>query len=167
MHVQRNQDLIDYASTNTDFIFSTDTIIAPGIVTPLNTFGKRVDISALGSNLTDALNACFNGLFGPAMNGQPVTIQLSYGFELVAPSGPDDEGLITYLPIGLYPNQTLSATTANDLNNVIVEWKRDNNPAEKGGAWVFSLKQYSQLTDYPQTLLNIEHLVYRIPPKQG
>ncbi len=162
MHVQRNQDLIDYAGTNTDFVFSTDTIIAPGIVTPLNTFGKRVDISSLGNNLTDALNACLNALFGPAMSGQKVTIELAYGFELVAPSGPNDEGLVTYLPIGLYPNQTLSATTASDLNTVIAGWKRDNNPAEKGGEWTFSLKQYSQLTDYPHTLLNIEHLVYHI-----
>lgn len=166
MHVQRNENLLDQISTNPDFIFSTDTVVAPSIVTPLNNFGKRVDITALGSTLTDALNACFNALFGPAMNGQKITVELSYGFELVAPSGPSDQGLVTYLPIGLYPNQTLSATTASDLNDVIVAWKGDNNPVEKGGEWVFSFKQYSQLTDYPHTLLNIAHLVYRITPKK-
>jgi hypothetical protein len=86
---------------------------------------------------------------------------LSYGFELVPPSD-SDPGLTTYLPIGLYPNQTLSATTASEINAMITEWKNINNPVSTGGEWVFSLKQYSQLTDNTQMLLNIEHLVYRL-----
>lgn len=163
IHVQRNENLLDDVGTNPEFIFSTDTVVAPSIVTPLNTYGKRVDITGLGNNLTNALSACLTDLFGTSMNGQKVTIEMGYGFELVAPSAQSDEGLVTYLPIGLSPNKTLSATTAGDLNTAIQAWKNDNNPAENGGEWVFSLKQYSQLTDYPHVLLNIGHLVYRIP----
>ena len=161
MSVQRNQNLIDGVETDPDFIFSTDTIIAPAIVTPLNTYGKAVDITSLGSNLTDALNACFTDLFGSDAYGQVVTMELSYGFELVAPST-GNQGLVTYLPIGLYPNQILSAGTAAALNTAVETWQTTYQPVETGGEWVFSLKQYSQLTDESQTLLNIERLVYRL-----
>lgn len=162
MNVERNQELIENVKTNPEFIFSTAKVVAPAVVTPLNSYGKAIDITALGSNLTEALNACFLALFGEEMIGQRVTIGLAYGFELVAPSGPSDEGITTYLPIGLYPNQQLTAETAEELNQVIVAWKDSNNPVEDGGEWMFSLKQYTQLTDHGQTLLNIEHLAYKL-----
>jgi LysM repeat protein len=163
MSVERNQNLLDNVNTNGAFLLSTDTVIAPAVVTPLNTFGKRVDITKLGADLTTALNNVFAGLFGANYIGQRITMELSYGFELVPPSE-TDPGLITYLPIGLYPNQTLSATTASELAAAIQEWQRDNDPEETGGEWVFSLKLYSQLTDQTQMLLNIAHLIYRIAP---
>lgn len=162
INVQRNQDLLDTVATNPVFLFSTDTVIAPSIVTPLNTYGERIDITGLGNNLTDALNACFNGLFGEQTNGQKVTIELGYGFELVAPSQAADQGLVSYLPIGLYPNQTLSATTAAELDTIIQHWYDINLPVENGGEWIFSLRQYAQLTDNAHTLLNIKSLVYRL-----
>ncbi|SJZ84087.1 hypothetical protein SAMN04488128_1011805 [Chitinophaga eiseniae] len=162
MNVQRNQNLLDNVPTNPAFIFTTDTIIAPSVITPLNNFSKRVNINALGDTLTDALNACFNALFGSGMSGQQVTFELRYGFELVAPSDGDDDGLVTYLPIGLYPNQTLSADTAATLNNVVQTWKDTNNPVEKGGEWAFSMKLYSQVSGNAYTLMNIEQLVYKI-----
>ncbi|MCW3085509.1 MAG: hypothetical protein JWP12_2875 [Bacteroidetes bacterium] len=161
MNVLRNQNLLDNVPTNPDFLFTTDTVVAASVVTPLNNFGTRVDITSLGANLTDALNACFTDLFGTQMNGQKITMGLSYGFELVAPS-PPDPGLITYLPIGLYPNQTLSANTAAGINTAITSWQTTYQPVETGGEWVFSLKLYSQYTDETQTLMNIETLVYRM-----
>jgi len=164
MNVQRNQNLLDNTPTNTAFIFTTDTIIAPSVITPLNNFSKRVNINSLGNTLTDALNACFTALFGSSMSGQKVTFELRYGFELVPPSGRDDEGLVTYLPIGLYPNQTLSANTAAALNMVVQTWKGINNPVEKGGEWVFSMKLYSQVSGNAYSLMNIEYLVYKILP---
>jgi hypothetical protein len=163
MNVQRNQNLLDNVPTNPAFIFTTDTIIAPSVITPLNNFSKRVPINSLGSTLTDALNACFTALFGSNMTGQKVTFELRYGFELVPPSGEGDEGLVTYLPIGLYPNQTLSAGTAAALNTVVQTWKGIYNPVERGGEWVFSMKLYSQISGgNSYALMNIEHLVYKI-----
>jgi hypothetical protein len=162
LHVERNQELIEGTETNPNFTFSTNEVVAPSVVTPLNSFGERVDITDLGDNLTEALNTCFNDLFGSSAYGQRVTIEMAYGFELVPPSSPLDQGLVTYLPIGLYPNQELSATTAGDLNTVIKEWRAANQPSEAGGEWTFSLKLYSQYTDSSYTLLNIGHLVYRI-----
>jgi hypothetical protein len=162
MNVKRNQNLLDNVPTNPVFIFTTDTIIAPSVITPLNNFSKRVNINSLGNTLTDALNACFTALFGSSMTEQKVTFELRYGFELVPPSGEGDEGLVTYLPIGLYPNQTLSANTAATLNTVVQTWKGINNPVEKGGEWVFSMKLYSQVTGNTYSLMNIEHLVYKI-----
>lgn len=162
MNVQRNQNLLDNVSTNSAFIFTTDTVIAPSVITPLNNFSKRVYINGLGNTLTDALNACFTALFGSGMSGQKVTFELRYGFELVPPSEEADEGLVTYLPIGLYPNQTLSANTAAALNEVVQTWKGINNPVERGGEWVFSMKLYSQVSSSAYSLMNIEHLVYKL-----
>jgi len=162
MWVERNQNLIDNVETNNDFIFATNLIVAPSVVTPLNSFGNRININNLGDNLTDALNAVFTNLFGANANGQIITMELSYGFELVAPQSQSSQGLVTYLPIGLYPNQTISDTTASNLNAAIEAWKVANQPSEQGGEWVFSLKMYSQLTDNTYTLLAIDHLVYSI-----
>jgi hypothetical protein len=162
MNVQRNQNLLDNVPTNPAFIFTTDAVVAPSVITPLNTFSKRVNINGLGNTLTDALNACFTALFGSSMPGQKVTFELRYGFELVPPSGEADEGLVTYLPIGLYPNQTLSANTAAALNAVVQTWKGVNNPVGKGGEWVFSMKLYSQVSSNTYSLMNIEHLVYKL-----
>lgn len=159
--VERNQNLVDGVNTNPVFIFSTDTVVAPSVVTPLNTFGKPVDITSLGTDLTTALNTCFTDLFGSNYRGQTVTMELSYGYELVPPDE-NSEGLVTYLPIGLYPNQTLSSSTAQQLNTAVTAWKLANQPVENGGEWVFSLKLYSQMTQNSQTLLNIEHLFYRM-----
>jgi hypothetical protein len=140
MSVERNQDLLDKVKTNPAFILSTDIVIAPAVVTPLNTFGERIDITSLGATLTAALNTCFTDLFGSTdYKGQIVTMELSYGFELVTPSQ-TDPGLVTYLPIGLYPNQALSSTTASELASAIEDWQKNNNPVKTGGEWVFSLK---------------------------
>ncbi|CAN5747499.1 hypothetical protein BH11BAC7_BH11BAC7_11530 [soil metagenome] len=163
MNVQRNQNLITGVQTNPEFIFSTDTVVAPAVVTPLNTFGLPVDITSLGTDPSTALDACFKALFGPTVysQDQQVTMELSYGFTLVPPAGADP-GLITYLPIGLYADQLLSSNTPDDLNTAIQTWKTNNKPVETGGEWVFSLKMYSQQTDNIQTLLNIERLIYRM-----
>lgn len=161
MSVERNQNLIHDVETNPAFIFSTDTVVAPSVVTPLNTFGKPVDITALGADLTAALNACFTALFGAAYIGRIVTMELSYGYELVAPDE-SSEGLVTYLPIGLYPNQALSNITAQQLSAATAAWKQAYKPVENGGEWVFSIKLYSQLTQNTQTLMNVEHLFYKM-----
>jgi hypothetical protein len=171
MHVRRNQDLIDNTPTNPAFLFTTDEVVSAGIVTPLNNFGERVYINTPGADLTTALNTVFSNLFGANMDGQPITMEVGYGFELVPPETLDadptpspkkDPGLVTYLPIGLYPNMLLSSTTAATINTAVVAWQGDNNPVTVGGEWIFSLKQSSQMTAQPQTLLNINTLAYRL-----
>lgn len=162
MWVERNQSLLNNLLTNKEFIFTTDLITAPSIVTPLNVYGKRFDINDQGATLAEALNNTFTTLFGTDKVGQQVTMELSYGYELVKGSKHASEGLVTYLPIGLYPNQTLSDQTGEQLSEIIAGWEADNKPNPEGGEWVFSLKLYSQLTPTPQTLLVIDHLVYLI-----
>ncbi|TNE28810.1 MAG: LysM peptidoglycan-binding domain-containing protein [Bacteroidetes bacterium] len=165
--VERNEDLLERNGeaedipVNSKFIFSTDVVVAPSVVTPLNTFSERININDLGSTLTDALNAMFTNLFGDHMDGQKVTMELLYGYELVSPDSSGKGGLVTYLPIGLYPNQTLGPGTAATISGMFEQWKSDNNPQTTGGEWVFSLKLYSQLTQLPQILLNVEYVVYR------
>lgn len=156
--VERNQDLVEGMKTNNDFVLSTDTVVAPSVVTPLNSGGRFV-INSMGGTLAEALQKTFEALFGKDdVNGQLVTLELSYGFELVNGS----EELVTYLPIGLYPNQTLAENTGQMLSDIVDKWNRAYNPSTLGGEWVFSLKQYSKLTSQAQVLLAIDHLVYRI-----
>lgn len=163
MLVKRNQNLLDNVASNPEFIFTTDKVIAPSVVTPLNNYGERVDITALGSDLASALQSAFSTLFGDALNGQPVTIELSYGFELVPPRQNAGQGLVTYLPIALYPNQTLSDDTGTILSNAVDSWKALNKPSEQGGEWVFSMKLYSKLANsHSQVLMTVDHLIYRI-----
>lgn len=164
--VERNENLLERNGqaedipVNSKFIFSTDIVVAPSAVTPLNTFSERISINNLGQTLTEALNAMFSNLFGDNMDGQKVTMELLYGYELVSPDTLGNGGLVTYLPIGLYPNQTIGPGTAATVNGMFEQWKIDNNPQTAGGEWVFSLKLYSQLTQLPQTLLNVEYVVY-------
>ncbi|MEM1321686.1 MAG: LysM peptidoglycan-binding domain-containing protein [Bacteroidota bacterium] len=162
MWVERNQGLLEDVPTNPRFLFATDRVLAASVVTPLNNYSDRVYINSMGSSLTEALNATFSALFATALNEQQVTMELSYGFELVGPAPDADQGLVTYQPIGLYPNQTLSAATGNELNTVIENWKTVYNPSTTGGEWVFSLKLYSRFTTNPQVVLTIDYMVYKI-----
>lgn len=161
MYVQRNNNLIKDVQTNPAFLFKTEEIVSPDIVTPLNNFGQRISINDLGADLTSALNQAFTNLFGSNKEEQHITIELGYGYELVAVSA-TSSGILTYLPVGLYPNIPITATTASTISNALQAWKTNNNPDENGGEWIFSLKQYSLLTDQQQTLLNINNLTYKI-----
>ena len=163
MLVERNQNLLDNVTSNPEFIFTTDKVIAPSVVTPLNNYGERIDITALGNDLAAALQNAFSTLFGDALSGQTVTIELSYGFELVSARQNAEQGLTTYLPIALYPNQTLSDRTGTILSDAVDNWKALNKPSEQGGEWVFSLKLYSKLANsHSQVLMTLDHLIYRI-----
>lgn len=160
MLVVRNQNLVDNVETNPLFIFSTNRVVAPGVVTPLIEYGRRIEINSFGANLADALNNCFNIILQGDAVGQIVTIEMSYGFELVKGDDSDSDGLVTYLPIGLYPSQVLTATTGQYLAKIIDEWYLINQPTEDGGEWVFSLRLYSKQTSQPLTLLYVKRLYY-------
>lgn len=160
--VVRNRHLNAQADTALDFVYRSATVDAPNVVTPLNTWAEPIDISALGGDVATALNAAFTTLFGGDRIGQPVTLGLFYGYELVSAATPAD-ALVTYLPVGLYPNQPISATTAADVAAALQRWKDDNHPATTGGEWAFSLILFSQVdTRAQRSLLTLERLIYRL-----
>ncbi|MNJ60281.1 hypothetical protein D3C77_560030 [compost metagenome] len=150
--------------TNPDFVFSTDTVNAPSTVTPINTESARFDITDLGTDLGSALTAAFEQLFGAtAYVGQPVTLSLSYGFELLASPAPEAEPLVTYLPIALYPDQQLGASTGASLKGAVDSWIAVQSPCRSGAEIVVSLSLYSQIQNRERlTLLTVERLVYRL-----
>ena len=149
--------------TSDAFVFSTGVVSASSLATPLVQWSEPFDITALGSTVEAALGAALQELFGAAMDGLPVTIQLSYGFQLVAAAGGDTEGLRTVLPVAFYPDQSLSAGTAGELAGVLTAWQQVQNPQTTGGAWIIALTQVSQLpiTDR-RPLLTLRELVYSL-----
>lgn len=162
--VTRNQNLSTDFTTNPDFVLSTDLVNAASTVTPINSADMRFDITALGTDLGSALMATFQTLFGTAgYVGQPVTLGLSYGYELLTDPAPGVEPLVTYLPVALYPDQQLGATTGATIQTAVDCWIADQVPSRNGGEIVVSLTLYSQIPNRERlTLLTIERLVYRL-----
>ncbi|HST63453.1 MAG TPA: LysM peptidoglycan-binding domain-containing protein [Longimicrobium sp.] len=162
--VRRNQKLLgeDGPDTTAGFIYRTPLIEATDVVTPLNTWPQRLDISSLGGTVEQALQAAFDALFGPGAQ-LPVTIGMSYGYELVPPSA-DSDGLVTYLPVGLYPGNTLDPGTAAAVAAALALWEGAVQPSTTSAEWAFALTLYSQLDpSATRPLLQLERLVYRIP----
>ncbi|WP_168355872.1 hypothetical protein [Sphingomonas gei] len=162
--VTRNGHLSEDFATNPDFVFSTDLVDASSTVTPINNESTRFDITGLGTDLGSALTAAFQALFGDtAYLGQPVTLALSYGFELLANPDPDAEPLVSYLPIALYPDQELAATTGATIQSAVEAWILNQGPNPDGGEIVVSLSLYSQIQNREKlTLLTVERLVYKL-----
>jgi hypothetical protein len=159
--VERNRRLLDAeVDTSREFIFRTATIEAPNAVIPLNQFAQVLDISTLGATFADALQAAFTTLFGLSASGQRVTVAVSFGYELV-PANNVADALAAYLPVALYPNQTLDAQTAGRISAAAERWLADIRPSRTGAEWAVALTLYSQLLDEQRSLLALERLVYR------
>ncbi len=162
--VRRNQKLLGDGGPDTaaDFLYQTPTIDAVDTVTPLNSWPQRIDITGPGIGVADALRVAFNSLFG-ATPGLPITIGILFGYELVPPSEGDDEGLVTYLPVSLYPDQVLGPDTPIAIETALTRWRRKNLRDSQGGEWAFSVTLYSQLDPGARRpLLVLDRLVYRI-----
>lgn len=163
LHVERNGKLSELAPTNPEFIFTSDKVTAPSLVTPIGSTSDRFIISKPNVDFASALTGAFKELFGPNYIDQSVTIEVLYGFELVSSQGGIGDELISYLPVALYPNQKLSSSTGVTLDSAVTAWMSANNPSRQGGELVISLKLYSQLTlKKAQTLLSIDNLVYKL-----
>lgn len=162
VQVRRNHELLPGVETTEGFVYRTPTVDAPDVVTPLNAWTDPIALT--GSTVTAALQTAFTTLFGAAL-GAPITVGMFYGYALVpAPQLPSG-GLITYLPVALFPDQALSATTADQLAAALDVWWRANQPAVANGSWVFSLTTYSQVDpNNRHPLLSFERLVYAIAP---
>jgi hypothetical protein len=165
LSVERNRELLPPGEpqipTSEAFVLSTATVSAPSLATPLNEWPEPFDITGLGTTVEAALAAAFQQLFGADQNGQLVTIELSYGFRLVAPGGDDPVGLRTFLPVALYPDQILDDSTATVLSQALATWRRAQAPQATGGVWIIGLTQFSGLTAAGRRpLLTLRELTY-------
>jgi hypothetical protein len=159
--VKRNAKLLGPTGPDTalDFQYQTGTVEASDIVTPLLTWTHLITLG--GTSTTAALQSAFTQLFGSA-TGIPLTISMHYGFRLVAAAGAE-EGINIYLPVSIYPNQTLSAGTAAAISAALSAWDARYTPSHAGGLWAFSLTVYSQTAAAAtRPLLVLERLVYPI-----
>lgn len=163
LSVRRNQKLLEDTdpATTSGFVYQSPAIQAPSIVTALATWPQEFDITLLGATLPDALTAAFQTLFATHL-GLPATIGIFIGLDLVTAGSQQGESLVRYLPLSLYPNQTLSATTGTEIQAAITAWRATNPPAlGPATRYAFSLTVYSQMTVAKQPLLVLDRLVYR------
>jgi len=159
LSVQRNERLVPGVDTSRAFVFTTATIKAPDVAVPLNQWAADFPLEA--PDLAHALQGAFGDMFASA-TGMPLTVGVSYGYQLVPP-GPEGKGLRATLPVALYPSQPLGASTGATIAAAVEEWRKDNLPAEEGGEWVFSVSLYSGIDPTAtRPLLVLERLVYPI-----
>jgi hypothetical protein len=158
LSARRNEHLLEGVPTNAAFVLSSATVTAPDIATPLLEWTTEFSLS--GTTLEGALISAFENLFGAA-SGPPVTIGLGYSHLLVAPppTAPGS-GLISFLPVALYPDQPLSPAIAGAIDLAATAWQTANSPATAGGAWTMSLTLSSWLDPATsQPLLVLHRLV--------
>jgi hypothetical protein len=123
---------------------------------------QEIDITTLGTSVATALQAAFSVLFGNTRN-LPLTFAVLYGYEMVAPSSTDPEGLVTYLPVTLYPNQASSSNTTANIAAALTAWQSASLPAQANGEWVIGLSLYSQIDPAQKELLmSVESLIYKL-----
>jgi hypothetical protein len=167
MWVERNQNLMGGLNIPTagEFLFKTDEVTAPGVVTPLLVFSDRVEIvpppggAGLESALKNALDLLFPG--SGRIAGQMATFGVFFGYELKAnPQGPA-LNLTSIVPIALYPDQPLSDLLSTQLARAVDTWKDRIKPGSEGVGWVFSLVLYSAMESAKRPLLSIDQLYYR------
>ena len=159
LSVKRNTLLLGEGMPNTNaaFEFSSSTVEAPNIIHPFNQYSQPLILS--GTSLNNAIDNALTSLFGSDKDGRTVTIGMFYGYALV--KGIDE--LTTYLPVGLYPNHTISSSTGSTIETALNNWNSSNLPSSTNAEWSLSLVLYSDLTSNIVPLLELNKLVYIIP----
>jgi len=167
MWVERNQNLMGGLNIPTagEFLFKTDEVTAPGVVTPLLVFSNRVEIVPPpgASGLEAALRNALDLLFPEAgrIAGQMATFGVFFGYELKANPQEPALNLTSIVPIALYPDQPLNDDLATQLAQAVEKWKGRIKPGSEGVGWVFSLILYSAMETAKRPLLSIDQLYYR------
>ncbi len=87
LSVRRNEHLVPGVPTRDPFVMTTPLVTAPDVATPVLAWNDELPLS--GATLAAAVAAALGELFGPLAqappDAPPVTIQLAYGHELIAP----------------------------------------------------------------------------------
>ncbi|MEO6502890.1 MAG: hypothetical protein ABIQ09_13380, partial [Jatrophihabitantaceae bacterium] len=161
--VARNTVLREGVRTCPEFVLTLPAHTGPE-VSPAITWTQ--DIALSGANVGQALQTCFDTLFGPQPPFDPqsqgdrlsVTVQYSY---LLASPGPDDPGLRVELPVAASPELAISPELAGSLAREIEDWRRHVEPPATGAEWHFGLTVLSPRAGEPP-LLTLDRLVFAI-----
>lgn len=164
LSVRRNEQLVPGVPTRDPFVMTTPLVTAPDVATPALAWSDELPLS--GTTLAASVAAALGELFGPLaeapLDAPPVTIQLAYGHQLIAPD-PDSggEGMRSWLPVALWPHQPLSSTLATAIADAADGWLRAVRPSPEGAAWGLSLTLSSNLPRRDsRPLLTLERLVW-------
>lgn len=168
--VRRNAKLLGETGpdTNDDFIYHTPDVAAESSIWPLLNWPQRFIIGkGAQSGFAAALQTALTSVLG-APNGQNITLSVDYGVELKLPTAQAPDGLITYLPVRLYPHVAFSATTAADLAAELQIWLTAHQPESEHGEWAVSLTMYaasgeaSSMSQPGRPLLAMDKLIYQL-----
>lgn len=168
--VRRNARLLGETGpgTNEDFVYHTPDITAENSLWPLLDWSQRFEIgSGAQTGFAAALQTALTQILGTP-DGQNITLAVAYGSELIPPTPQDPEGVVTYLPVTLYPHTTFTATTAATLEAELAQWLSLHTPASGGGEWAVSLIFYADPpagdvgSEPGRSLLVVDRLIYRL-----
>jgi hypothetical protein len=163
--VARNPVLREGVRTCPEFVLTRPAHTGPE-VRPANTWTQ--DIALSGASVGQALQTCFDTLFGPQPPFDPrsnasgrVSVGVRYSYLLTSP-GPDGPGLRTELSVAFAPEVPLNADLADNLAREIEDWRRHVEPPATGAEWHFGLTVLSPRAGEPP-LLTLDRLVFAIP----
>jgi len=168
--VKRNLNLVSWAETAAEFIYSTPPVTFGTPSYPALVRDQVIDVrTSTTETLAEAVAAIFATLFQGGSGSYTIRVLARYGYTLAAPvSAPASEGLsdadiISVIPVVFYPNFTYSdgfqAQLVNDLNT----WFNHHQPATDRGSYAFDVTVFSSLDkDLQQPVLEIANLIFRM-----
>jgi hypothetical protein len=162
--VARNAVLRAGTRTSPEFVLALPSHTSDR-VSPANVWTQ--DIALSGASVEQALQACFDTLFGPQPPFDPrspsgrVTVAVRYSYLLARPD-PDGPGLRTELSVAFAPEVPLNPELAGNLARETEDWRQQVKPPADGAEWHFGLTLLSPRDGEPP-LLTLDRLVYALP----
>lgn len=168
--VKRNLDLVSWAQTTADFIYTTPLVTFSSASYPALVRDEVIDVrTSVGETLAEAVAAIFTNLFQGGSGSYAIKVLARYGYTLAAPldqppsQGLSDADIISEIPVAFYPNFTYSdafqAQMVADLNS----WFDHHQPASDRGSYVFDIAVFSSRdAELQQPVLQIVRLIFRM-----
>ncbi|MEO7262829.1 MAG: hypothetical protein ABI047_16485 [Jatrophihabitantaceae bacterium] len=155
--VIRNSVLRAGARTSPDFVLTSPTLLGAE-VSPANTWPEPIALS--GASVAQALQTCFDALFGPRPGDVRLGLDVRYSYLLGSPAAGGPE-LRAALPVASTPAVPLSPELAGNLAREVEDWRQHVGPPASGAEWHFRLALLSPRPGEPPPLV-FDQLVFTI-----
>ena len=177
--ITRNLSLIPNVATNPAFIYQTPLTNFTSVAIPAVFAGSPLsigngEVTGIAAALGTFLQTVFASLSGVS-EGETVTVRFgaaySFALAMTTAEGEEDatEMLNTLVPIALIPtfdfdpatdwNPAVQGSFVNQVQSVVSEWQKANDPSSDGGSYMFDLTVYASQGQL-QPLMQVTSLQY-------
>jgi len=168
--VSRNAVLQAGSRTAAEFVLTSASHLRDAAL-PANAWLEPIALT--GDNVAQALQGCFDTLFGARPNDGRLSLDIYYGYLIGGPASagvpdstdslpgpaPADPGLRAVLPVASLPVVDLAPDLAATLAGTAEDWRRQTEPPTTGAEWYFCLALLSPHPGEPP-LLAFDRLVF-------